>query len=159
MKINEEGLRIIKTFEGLRTSAYICPSGVITIGYGHTKNVSLGDTITKEDAEKLLLIDLKAFENHVNDVNERYRYYFNENEFSSLVSFAFNVGSIWQLTNYGRRNKFEISDKIMEYNKGGGIVLAGLVRRRMEERNLFLKPVSSGFIEDDLQSINHNIDK
>lgn len=157
MKINEEGLRIIKSFEGLRTSAYICPSGVVTIGYGHTKNVSFGDTITKDDAEKLLLIDLKAFENHVNDVNERYRYYFNENEFSALVSFAFNVGSIWQLTNYGRRNKLEISDKIMEYNKGGGIVLAGLVRRRMEERNLFLKPVSSGIIEDDIQSLKHEI--
>lgn len=155
MKINEDGLRIIKSFEGLRTSAYICPSGVVTIGYGHTKNVSLGDTITKDDAEKLLLIDLKAFENHVNDVNERYRYHFNENEFSALVSFAFNVGSIWQLTNYGRRNKIEISSKMMEYNKGGGIVLGGLVRRRMEERNLFLKPVSSGIEDDELISLNH----
>lgn len=157
LKINEEGLRIIKSFEGLRTDAYICPSGIITIGYGHTKNVRLGDTITKEEAETLLMIDLKSFEKHVNEVNEIYNYNFNINEFSALVSFAFNVGSIWQLTNYGRRNKLEISDKIMEYNKGGGIVLAGLVRRRMEERNLFLKPVSSGFIEDDLQSIHHNI--
>lgn len=159
MKINEEGLRIIKSFEGLRTDAYICPSGIITIGYGHTKNVRLGDTITKEEAETLLKLDLKAFENHVNEVNKKYNYDFNINEFSALVSFAFNVGSIWQLTNYGRRNKLEISDKIMEYNKGGGIVLAGLVRRRMEERNLFLKPVSSGFIEDDLQSLNHTFDK
>ena len=157
MKINEEGLRIIKSFEGLRTSAYICPSGVVTIGYGHTKNVSLGDTITKEDAERLLLIDLKAFENHVNDVNKRCRYYFNDNEFSALVSFAFNVGSIWQLTNYGRRNKLEISDKMMEYNKGGGVVLSGLVRRRIEERNLFLKPVSSGFEDDELIFLNHEI--
>lgn len=159
MNINDEGIRIIKSFEGLRTTAYLCPSGVLTIGYGHTKNVRLGDTITKDEAESLLLLDLKSYEKHVNEVNEKYNYNFNINEFSALVSFAFNVGSIWQLTNYGRRNKLEISDKIMEYNKGGGIVLAGLVRRRMEERNLYLKPVSSGLIEDDLQSLNHTFDK
>lgn len=159
MKINNEGLRIIKTFEGLRTTAYLCPSGVLTIGYGHTKNVRLGDTITCDEAETLLKLDLKSFENHVNEVNEKYNYNFNENEFSALVSFAFNVGSIWQLTNYGRRKKFEIADKIMEYNKGNGVVLGGLIRRRIEERYLFLKPVSSGFIDDDLQSLNHKFDK
>lgn len=151
MNINEEGLRIIETFEGLRTVAYLCPAGIPTIGYGHIKNVHLGDTITRDEAETLLKIDLKAFENHVNEVNEKYNYNFNENEFSALVSFAFNVGSIWQLTNYGRRNKLEISDKMMEYNKGNGVVLAGLVRRRMEERKLFLKH-PSGIEEQEIIS-------
>lgn len=159
MKINDEGLRIIKSFEGLRTTAYLCPSGVLTIGYGHTKNVRLGDTITKDEAESLLLLDLKSYEKHVNEVNKKYNYNFNINEYSALVSFAFNVGSIWQLTNFGRRNKFEIGNKIMSYNKGNGVVLPGLVRRRLEEKNLYLKPVSSGFIEDDLQSLNHKFDK
>ena len=156
MKINEEGLRIIKTFEGCHLEAYKCPAGVPTIGYGHTKHVSLGDRITQEEAERLLLCDLKAYEEHVNAVNIQYGYDFNINEFSALVSFAFNIGSIWKLTNYGRRSRYEIGDKIMEYNKAGGIVLAGLVRRRMEERNLFLKPVDSGL---DNQEIISNFDK
>lgn len=152
MKINDEGIRIIKTFEGCYLTAYKCPAGIPTIGYGHTKHVSLGDRITQEEAERLLICDLKAFEEHVNYVNDNYNYNFNENEFSALVSFAFNVGSIWQLTNYGRRNKLEISDKMMEYNKGDGVVLAGLVRRRMEERNLFLKHIPSGLEEQEIIS-------
>lgn len=154
MKINDEGLNIIKEFEGCYLDAYLCPAGVPTIGYGHVRNVKLGDKITIKEAERLLMIDLKAYEDHVNTVNNNYHYDFNDNEFSALVSFAFNIGSIWQLTQYGRRNKFEIGEHIMSYNKAGGKILSGLVRRRLAERNLYITPVS-GFSDDEIIGVKH----
>lgn len=137
MKINNDGLEIIKKYEGCRLSAYRCPAGVLTIGYGHTKNVKEGQKITKEEAETLLKKDIEKFEKHVEKYNKKYN--FNENEFSALVSFAFNLGSIDQLTNYGKRDKKTISEKILLYNKAGGKKLNGLVKRRKDEQKLFLK--------------------
>ena len=68
-------------------------------------------------------------------------YHWNENEFGSMLSFAFNIGSIDSLTDYGKRSKKEISEKILLYNKAGGRFLRGLTRRRIAERKLFLTPV------------------
>lgn len=70
------------------------------------------------------------------------RYEWNQNEFDGLVSFAYNIGSIDQLTANGTRTKEQIANKILAYNKAGGKVLAGLTRRRQEERTLFLTPVA-----------------
>ncbi len=69
-------------------------------------------------------------------------YNWNQNEFDALVSFAYNIGSIDGLTAKGARTRSEIAAKILEYNKAGGKVLAGLTRRRQEERKLFLTPVT-----------------
>lgn len=141
MKINEKGLEIIRSFEGCRLSAYRCSAGVLTIGYGHTSGVYEGMKITQEEAENFLINDLRVFEHHVENFNDKYN--FTSNEFSALVSFAFNVGSIYGLTANGTRDKATIADKIPLYDKCNGKRLEGLRRRREAERNLFLSASDS----------------
>ena len=150
MKINEKGLDIIKYFEGCRLSAYKCPAGVLTIGYGHTRGVKQGDRITQEQAEEYLKEDLKVFESHVMSFNDKYNW--SSNEFSALVSFAFNIGSITQLTARGTRTKQEIADKMLLYDYAGGKRLTGLGARRETERELFLTPDDVVF-NDELHSL------
>lgn len=135
MKTSKKGIDIIKEFEGCRLKAYKDAVGVPTIGYGHTKGVKMGDTITQAQAEELLKDDLAAYEKKVDKYNDTYR--FNQNQFDALVSFAYNIGNIDQLTNKGKRTIAEISEKIPAYNKAGGKVLAGLTRRRKAEKALF----------------------
>lgn len=148
MKINEEGLNIIKRYEGCKLTAYKCPAGVWTIGFGHTYGVSKGMVITQSEAEDYLIRDLIQFESHVNNVNEMYDYNFNDNEFSALVSFAFNIGSIWQLCQYGRRSKYQISDAIMNYIYADGKALPGLILRRKDEHDLFMTVTQPTMIGD-----------
>lgn len=150
MKINARGLEIIKYFEGCRLRAYKCPAGLLTIGYGHTRGVKQGDIITQEQAEEYLKEDLKLYETHVMSFNDKYNW--SSNEFSALVSFAFNIGSITQLTARGTRTKEEIAEKMLLYDYAGGKRLTGLGARRESERELFLTPDDYG-IKDDLQSI------
>ena len=135
MNISKKGLDIIKKYEGLRLTAYKCPAGVWTIGYGHTKGVSNGMVITQAQADKYLLEDIANAEKNVNSFNSKY--FWTQNEYDALVSFAFNVGSINQLTANGTRDKKTIGAKILLYNKAGGNVLKGLVRRREEEHKLY----------------------
>lgn len=139
MKTSKNGIEMIKKFEGLRLRAYKCPAGVWTIGYGHTGSVAPNMKISKETAEKFLIDDLKKFENHVNEMNVKYKYRFNQNEFDSLVSFAFNIGNIRQLTANGTRKKSVIAEKMLLYVKAGGVTLKGLVNRRKAEHDLFVK--------------------
>lgn len=139
MKISDKGLELIKSFEGCHLTAYICPAGKLTIGYGHTKGVYEGMTITKAQADSLLMEDCAKFEKNVNSFNNKYSW--TQNEFDALVSFAFNIGSINQLTANGTRTKAVIASKILEYNKSGGKVLNGLVKRRKAEQELFLTPM------------------
>lgn len=139
MKINQKGLEIIKSFEGCKLEAYLCPAGVPTIGYGTTKingkAVKMGTKITKEQAEEYLRADVEKFEKAVMKYNDVYN--FTENQFSALVSFAYNIGNIDQLTARGVRTIAEISAKIPAYNKANGKELAGLTRRRKAEKALF----------------------
>lgn len=144
MKISEKGLDLVRSFEGLYLNAYYCPAHVLTIGYGHTgfvdgKAIKLGMTITKQKADELLAQDMARFEKVVDAYLPIYN--FNQNEYDAMVSFAFNVGSIKQLTANGTRSKEVIAEKILLYNKAGGATLAGLTRRRKAERELFLTPV------------------
>lgn len=131
---------MIKSFESCRLDAYKCPAGVWTIGYGHTGNVQQGQRITAAQAEAFLKADLAKFEQHVGKYDSTYHW--SQNEFDALVSFAYNVGSIDQLTARGTRGRAVIAEKILQYNKANGKVLNGLVRRRKEERALFLTPCS-----------------
>lgn len=135
MNISKKGLDIIKKYEGLRLTAYKCPAGVWTIGYGHTKGVSNGMVITQAQADKFLLEDIANAEKNVNSFNSKY--FWTQNEYDALVSFAFNIGSINGLTANGTRDKKTIGDKILLYNKAGGNVLKGLARRREEEHALY----------------------
>ena len=135
-KINKRGLNLIKKYEGWRLTSYICPAGVLTIGYGHTgKDVKPNQTITKKKAISLLKKDLARFERHVQSYN--YIYEWTDNEFSALVSFAFNIGNIDQLTAYGTRTRSQIRSAMLKYVKANGKTLAGLVKRRKAELKLF----------------------
>jgi len=98
VKVNMDELdKLIKQHEGCRLKAYRCPAGVWTIGYGHTgMDVKPGQAITQAKAEQLLRQDLHKFKAHVMKFDSQYDW--NQNEFDALVSFAFNVGSINQLT-------------------------------------------------------------
>ena len=148
MKISEKGLALIKEFEGCHLTAYQDEVGVWTIGYGITNSdksitkttIKKGLTITKEKAEEWLEECLNRIYAH-KIMKYDVRYNWNQNEFDALVSFAFNLGSIDQLTANGSRSKSVISNKLLEYNKAGGKVYAGLTRRRKAERDLFLTPV------------------
>lgn len=135
MKTGQAGVNLIKRFEGCRLKAYRCPAGVWTIGYGHTAGVKPEQTITQAEAEKLLLEDLVKYEKNV-DKYSAYRW--RQNEFDALVSFAYNIGSIDQLTQHGARKKGDIPNHITQYNKVGGKVLEGLTKRREAEKALFL---------------------
>lgn len=137
LKTGQAGLNLIKQFEGCRLTSYKCPAGVWTIGYGHTGNVTFGQTIAQADADKLLVTDIEKYEMKVNKYYDKYKW--NQNEFDALVSFAFNVGSVDQLTANGTRSRAVIAEKILLYNKAAGKVLAGLTKRRKAEQELFLK--------------------
>lgn len=142
--LSENGLNLIKSFEGCRLTAYKClpTEKYYTIGYGHYgSDVTAGMKITKEQAEELLLQDCKKAIKNVNSFMSKYN--FNQNQFDALVSFAFNVGSINQLTASGTRTLEQISSKITAYNKSGGRVIAGLIKRRAKEKELFDTPTST----------------
>ena len=135
-KINKSGLNLLKKYEGCKLTSYICPAGVLTIGYGHTgKDVKPNQTISKKKAINLLKKDLARFERHVQSYN--YMYEWTDNEFSALVSFAYNIGNIDQLTAYGTRTRSQIRSAMLKYVKANGKTLAGLVKRRKAELKLF----------------------
>lgn len=141
MKISQNGIDLIKKFEGCRLDAYKCPAGVWTIGYGHTAGVTSGQKISPAQAEAYLRADIEKYEKKV----EKYesRYHWTQTEFDAMVSFAYNLGSIDKLTANGTRTKTVIAEKILLYNKAGGKVLAGLTKRRQAERDLFVAGKSS----------------
>lgn len=146
MKISENGLNLIITFEGFcpKATKAVKTEKYYTIGYGHYgKDVDEKQTITKEEALALLKKDIKRFETKVMKYNNFYN--FTQNEFDALVSFAYNVGNIDQLTAKGTRTKKEIADAMLLYVKSGGNVLNGLLKRRNKERELFLKCSTSNF--------------
>lgn len=139
MKTSQNGIDLIKSFEGCRLTSYKClPSEkYYTIGYGHYgSDVKLGMKITQAQAEEYLKKDLEKFENNVNKFS---KYNWTQNEFDALVSFAYNIGSIDQLTANGTRSKSVIADKMLLYVNSGGVKYQGLVNRRKKERDLFLK--------------------
>ena len=139
MHINNDGLELIKKFEGYKYNAYMDVGGVPTIGYGHTKGVKIGDNITKAKAEELLKSDITYFERGVENHAKKYGYEFTENEFSALVSFAYNIGSLNQLTRNGSMTKKEIGKRLTLFVKSKGRTLNGLVARRHEEQALYFK--------------------
>ena len=143
MKTSPKGVSLIKSFEGCRLKAYKCPAGVWTIGYGHTAGVKEGDTITQETADDYLRNDLEKYEKAV--MNYDSIYHFNQNQFDALVSFTYNcgVGNLKNLTQSGRRTLAQISVRLPLYNKAGGVVLRGLQRRRMAEKEIFDSPIKS----------------
>lgn len=144
MQVGKKGLELIKHFEGLRLTSYRCSSNIPTVGYGHTgPDVHDGLVITEERAEELLKEDLHTAEKCV-DTYAQVK--LNQNEFDSLCSFVFNCGcgafrdsTLLRYLNDGRE-KVEVADQLLRWNKGaGGVPVEGLTRRREAERKLFLE--------------------
>lgn len=141
LKISDNGLNLIKRFEGCRLTAYRDSVGVWTIGYGHTKGVYSGQTISMGQATEYLRQDCANAERNVNSFDSKYHW--NQNQFDALVSFAFNIGSINQLVGNGSKSISEISARIPLFCHAGGKKLTGLVTRRNAEKALFNKGCST----------------
>ena len=139
MNIGQKGIDLIKHFEGCELNAYKCPAGVWTIGYGHIKGVSEGMSITQEQAEQMLLDELKEYENYI---NELVTVNLSQNQFDALVSWVYNLGpanlqasTLLKVLNAG--DYAGVPAQIKRWNKAGGKVLEGLTRRRQAEADLF----------------------
>jgi GH24 family phage-related lysozyme (muramidase) len=153
MGISEKGLELIKQFEGCELTAYKCPSGVLTIGYGHTKGVIDGQTITQDEADNLLAEDMIEYENYVNNCSEL-TFTPNQNQFDALVSFTYNCGVGNLATLVKDRDSNTVAEKILLYVNGANGPLEGLVRRRKAEKGLFL----DGNCEQVQETLKVNID-
>lgn len=150
----QAGIDLIKRFEGRRLTAYLDAVGVRTIGYGHTSmagppRVTAGMTITAAQAEEILRNDLKKYERAVRDA---VKVPLNDNQYAALVSFCYNVGpgnlrksSALRHLNKGRYD--QVPRRLALWNKAGGRVLRGLVRRRKAEGELFSTPVNDREVE------------
>jgi GH24 family phage-related lysozyme (muramidase)/peptidoglycan hydrolase-like protein with peptidoglycan-binding domain len=142
MKINEEGFNLIKSYEGCRLIAYkALPSEkYFTIGWGHYgSDVKEGMVISQAAADELFKKDLERFEGYVDHYTKHLS--LNVNQFSALVSFTYNCGAGNLKKLVEGRNTLQIANAMLNFNHAGGKELAGLTRRRMTERELFLKPV------------------
>lgn len=141
--IGNKGLELIKSFEGCRLESYKDSVGVWTIGYGHTAGVKAGMRISQATADLYLKSDCQKFANYVDNVSYvPVTKSLNDNQRDALISFAFNCGAGNLRTLCKDRSIKEIGQKITAYNKAGGRVLNGLVRRRKAEQDLFNTPVS-----------------
>lgn len=148
MKTSETGLAIVKAFEGClkkrpdgKFVPYVCPAGVLTIGWGHTNHHEprfTRDTVwTQQQCDDALRNVMVTFERHV---LKHAKVPLAQHEFDALVSWSYNTGgpataSLWKALNAG--NKAAIPGKLMAWNKAGGKVLSGLTRRRQAEAALF----------------------
>ena len=139
MNISQNGIDLIKHFEGCELEAYKCPAGVWTIGYGHTKGIQPGMVITEETANDMLVEELEEYENYINSM---VKCPLLQNQFDALVSWVYNLGpanlqasTLLKVLNAG--DYAGVPAQIMRWNKAGGKVLEGLTRRRQAEADLF----------------------
>lgn len=144
MKITDAGIKIIKDSEGLRLKAYLCPAGIWTIGWGHTKDVTEDMEINEETAEMFLVSDLGSVDTHVRSL---VHVPLSDNQFSALVSFAFNLGAgaLAGSTLLKKLNSGDYQEAADEFPKwdhihwlGKSKELAGLHIRRQKEKEMFL---------------------
>jgi lysozyme len=134
------GLDLIKSFEGCKLEAYVCPAGVATIGYGRTKGVVLGQRITQEQADELLQEDLAEAEAAVERL---VTVPLTDNQHGALVSLVFNigVGAFKRSTLLVKLNAGDygsVPGQIMRWDKAGGKRSRGLIRRRAAEAALWV---------------------
>lgn len=140
MKVSNNGINLIKCFEGLELKAYRDSVGILTIGYGHTHAVKAGDIITGEQADAFLREDLQVAEL---TVNTNVKVKLTQGQFDALVSFVFNLGSgnFVKSTLIKKLNVGDYAGAADEFGKwvnAGGKKLPGLVKRRAAEREVFL---------------------
>ena len=140
MFTSQNGIDLIKKYEGCKLKAYKCPAGVPTIGYGHTQGVKMGMTITQAQAEAFLKDDIKPLEGVLNAMGINYT----QNQFDALSDFIFNLGvgnfnsSTLKKKIIAKASDVEIAEQIIKWVNVGGKPLLGLKKRRVEEANMFL---------------------
>lgn len=140
MRTSLQGLQLIKDFEGLRLKAYLCPAGIPTIGWGHTRGVRIGETITEAQASDYLVEDIAPIEVLLNSQHINFR----QEQFDALVSWIFNLGvnafGGSTMLKYIRDNRSDedITDQMVRWVNAGKKPLVGLKRRRIAEANMFV---------------------
>jgi len=139
MKISEDGLELIKKFEGCETTAYQDSVGVWTIGFGHTKGVEEGQTCSIEDAESMLADEMDEYEGYINNM---VKVELQQHEFDALVAWVYNLGptnlgesTMLKVLNGGQFDR--VPDEMNRWTRAGGEILEGLVRRRQAESLMF----------------------
>jgi lysozyme len=142
LNYSKSGLKLTEAFEGLRLQAYQDSVGVWTIGYGHTGSIYPGMVISQLQAEQFLLADVQSA---VHCVNQAVNVVLTQEEFDALVDFVFNVGSgnfvkSTLLRDLNAHNFNDAAQQFLLWNRAGGQVLAGLLRRRAGEAQLFQTP-------------------
>ena len=145
IKTSSKGYNLIKKFEGLATTPYKCPAGVLTIGYGHTgKDVIKGMVITELYADELLKADVAKLEHSLIKSLNADEIEINQNQFDALISFSYNLGltrlvnsTLWRYLKEG--NVKAAAGQFIRWNKANGKVLQGLTFRREAEAKLFLE--------------------
>lgn len=150
MKTSNRGIELIKSFEGCHLTAYKCPAGVWTIGYGHTAGVKGGMTITQAQADAYLVEDLKKYEKYVTLTGLK----LNQNQFDALVSFTYNCGNSNLKKLVKNRTLEQIAAAMLRYTKSGGKTLQGLVRRRQAEHDMFMEKMGTEKSEGKMMGIN-----
>lgn len=139
MRISQSCENKLKEYEGLKLNAYICPAGVITIGWGHTglvdgKKLELGMSITKTKAQELFEQDIATVEKPL--ANEPFANRLSQGQWDALVSFIYNIGwGNYKSSTLRKRmnediNHADIPNQFRRWNKSNGEVLQGLVKRR-----------------------------
>lgn len=140
MKTSDQGLALIRQFEGCVLRAYKCPAGVWTIGIGHTIGVNPGDKITEQEAVRLLGQDIRPIEQRLNETFP----WLSQNQFDALVSFVFNLGwTAFRGSTLYRRIKAKAGDRLvceqmLRWVYANQQVLLGLMKRRVAEANLWM---------------------
>ena len=141
MRVSDICFNKIQEFEGLRLTAYKCPAGVWTIGFGHTKGVKMGQTITKAQAETLLRGDLLPCEEYVRGLNLE----LTQGQFDALVDFCFNLGTAALQRSTllqkirTKADELTIRNEFAKWVNAGGVRLQGLVKRRAWEADRFFE--------------------
>jgi len=142
MKASKRIINKIKEFEGFSAKPYYDSAGVLTIGYGTTRDASKYSSITKQFAEQLLIRDLAQYEKTLNNYIVNRGYILNQNQFDALVSFLYNVGSIRSGSTLDKSIRAKepgtVATNLQTYIYAGGQPLRGLAKRRAYEANLFV---------------------
>ena len=139
MNISKEGLALIKRFEGCKLKAYRCPANVLTIGYGHTKNVTEDMKITQQEANDMLDEELIEYCEYI---DKMVKVSLNQNQFDALVAWIYNLGptnfrNSTLLTVLNQERYSDVPEQIKRWNKADGKILDGLIKRREAEALLF----------------------
>lgn len=140
MTTSQKGIDLIKSFEGCKLFAYRDSVGVLTIGYGTTKGVKAGMSITQQQAESFLKRDIVPLEKVLNSMNIN----FTQGQYDALISFQYNLGAanFKSSTMYkkiiSKASDTDITDQMIKWHNAGGKPLLGLKRRRVAEANMFI---------------------